>query len=206
MTQYFFVDESGDAGLAGQIGSSSHFVVVMVQLPERTKVNPLVELRDSLNLSPHFEFKFHQSKPWQKERFFNELLNFPFRIRAAIVDKSQADFHPQEISPRQLIIDLIVGLTMRADELDVSNDILIVDGATPTFCRDLRVSFTEQCRQKKRIRPFKNIVGANSKIEDGLQIADMVAGAIRLHSIGALDGYFHTLLPKIVDLWHFPEK
>lgn len=52
MTQYFFTDESGDAGLEGQASSSSHFVIAMIQLPERVSLTPLVNLRKALNLSP----------------------------------------------------------------------------------------------------------------------------------------------------------
>src|SRR4030066_17243 len=118
MTQYFYVDESGDAGLEGQASSSSHFVMAMTQLPERARLKPIVDLRKTLRVSPN-------------------------------------------------------------------NEKLVIDGATPAFCRDLRVQFTERCKREERIRPFKNIIGANSKSEDGLQLADMVAGAIRLHAIGS---------------------
>jgi hypothetical protein len=57
MTQYFFVDESGDPGLEGEPGSSSHFVIAMVQLPERRPLYPLARVRKTLGLSPTFEFK-----------------------------------------------------------------------------------------------------------------------------------------------------
>jgi len=99
---------------------------------------------------------------------------------------------------------LIIRLTLRASELDISNEILIVDGATPTFCRDLRVQFTERCKREGRIRPFKNIIGANSKSEDGLQLADMVAGTIRLHAMGSSSEHYQVIFPRIVDLWQFP--
>lgn len=204
MTQYFFVDESGDAGLEGQASSSSHFVVAMVQLPERTRLKPLVELRSALHVSPNFEFKFHQSKPLQRGSFFRGILKTSFRVRAVVVDKSRIGLSFQNMSPRNLTIELIVGLTMRADELDISNEILIIDGATPAFCRDLRVSLTERHRREERVRPFKNIIGANSKNEDGLQLADMIAGAIRLHAIGLSSEHFQVISPRIVDLWQFP--
>lgn len=203
MTQYFYVDESGDAGLEGQASSSSHFVMAMVQLPERAPLKPLVDLRNAFHVSPNFEFKYHQSKPLQKNRFFHDVLKSPFRVRAVVLDKARVGLsfnHP----PRELTIELIVGLTMRADELDISNEILIVDGATPAFCRDLRVAFTKRCRSEERIRPFKNIIGADSKNEDGLQLADMIAGAIRLHATGLSSGHFQVVSPRIVDLWQVP--
>jgi hypothetical protein len=102
------------------------------------------------------------------------------------------------------VSELIVRLTLRASELDIANEILIVDGATPTFCRDLRVRFTERCKQETRVRPFKKIIGGNSKNEDGLQVADMIAGALRLYAMGTSSEHFGIVSPRIVDLWNLP--
>ncbi|MEN9563238.1 MAG: hypothetical protein RIR73_1482 [Chloroflexota bacterium] len=199
--QYFFIDESGDAGLDGQASSSSHFVMAMAQLPERTPIEPLVELRKALNVSSTFEFKYHNTKPSQKDRFFQEVLGIPFRVRAVIFDKAMAGSSYNSLSPYELTIELIVGVTMRASELDISNEVLVIDGATPAFCRDLRIEFTKRTKLENRIRPFKNIIGADSKHEDGLQLADMIAGALRVHASNANSQHFRMILPRIVDLW-----
>jgi hypothetical protein len=160
MTQYFFVDESGDAGLEGQASSSSHFVMAMVQFPERAPLNPLVDLRKALNVSSKFEFKYHKSTSMQKDRFFQDVTKIPFRVRVVVLDKERVGLRFSDLSPVALTIELIIGMTMRASELDISNEILIVDGATPAFCRDLRVEFTKRSRNEERIRPFKNIIGS----------------------------------------------
>lgn len=204
MTQYFFADESGDAGLGRQASSSSHFVVAMIQLPERTTLSPLVSLRQELNLSPYFEFKYHKTTNFQKDRFFAEIEEIPFRARIAILNKVKTGKLFENYSPPELVIELIIGLALRASELDISNDILIMDGATPSFRKNLRVRLSERCKQEDRIRPFKNIIGANSKNEDGLQLADMIAGAIRVHAIGSASQHFHLISPFIVDLWNVP--
>jgi len=202
--QYFFVDESGDAGLEGQASSSSHFVLAMVQLPERAPLKPLVELRKVLHVQPNFEFKYHQSKPLQKDRFFREVLAVDFRVRAVIVDKARLGSKFNDLSPQALTMELIIGLTMHASELDIANEILIIDGATPSFCRNLRIQFSERSKRDERIRPFKNIIGGDSKREDGLQLADMIAGAIRIHAVGVSSNYFNTISSRIVDLWGLP--
>ena len=202
--QYFFVDESGDAGLEGQASSSSHFVVSMVQLPERALLKPLVELRKALHVPPNFEFKYHQSKPLQKDRFFREVLAVDFRVRAVIVDKARLGSKFNDLHPQALTMELIIGLTMHASELDIANEILIIDGATPSFCRNLRIQFSERSKREERIRPFKNIIGGDSKREDGLQLADMIAGAIRVHAIGISSDHFNTISSRIVDLWNLP--
>jgi Protein of unknown function (DUF3800) len=201
MTQYFFVDESGDPGLEGWAGSSSHFVVAMVQLPDRTPLHPLIRVRKALGLAPTFEFKYYSTAAAPKERFFWEVLSIPFRVRAVIVDKQQLPFNWRNLSPKELMTQLLIHLTFRASELDIANEILIIDGATPAFCRNLRVQFTDQCKRQRRIRPFKNIVGANSRNEDGLQLADMIAGAIRLHGMDIDSEHYFCISARIVDLW-----
>lgn len=204
MTQYFYVDESGDAGLEGLPSSSSHFVLAMVQLPERAPLKPLVDLRKALNVSSNFEFKYHKSTFEQKDLFFQRILKIPFRIRAAVVDKSRLRMPFKNLPPQQLTIELIIRLTLRSSELDIANEVLIIDGATSAFCRGLRVQFSERCKREERIRPFKNIIGGNSRTEDGLQVADMVAGALRVHELGGSNEHLHVISPHIVDLWKLP--
>ena len=162
-----------------QASSSSHFVIAMVQLPDRAPIRPWVNLRKTLNLLHGFEFKYDKTTSAQKDRFFKDVSEIPFRVRAAVLEKLRVGLNLRTLSPRELTTELIIRLTLRASELEIANEVIIIDGASPTFCRHLRVRFTEVCRREKRIRPFKKIVGANSRHEDGLQMADIIAGAIR---------------------------
>ncbi len=204
MTQYFFVDESGDPGLEGQASSSSHFVITMVQLPARVSLPPLVNLRKMLKVKAAFEFKYHTTTPLQKELFFREVLHTPFRVRAVALDKTRTGVPWRNLQPAELVTELIIRLTFRASELDIANEVLIIDGASSAFCQHLRVRFTERCKQEKRIRPYKNIIGANSRNEDGLQMADMMAGAIRLHAMNISSEHFYCIASRVVDLWKLP--
>jgi hypothetical protein len=204
MTQYFFIDESGDPGLEGQASSSSHFVITMVQLPARVSLRPLVNLRKALQVKTTFEFKYHTTTTTQKDLFFREVLHIPFRIRAVALNKVHVGIQWRNLQSPELVAELIIRLTFRASELDIANEVLIIDGATPAFCRHLRVRFTERCKQEKRIRPFKNIIGANARNEDSLQMADMMAGAIRLHAMNICSEHFYYISSRIVDLWELP--
>ena len=56
MTQYHFLDDSGDPGLEGKSGSSSHFILAMVQLPQRA---PLAELESVRRM---FHYRMFASK------------------------------------------------------------------------------------------------------------------------------------------------
>jgi hypothetical protein len=71
VTQYHFLDDSGDPGLEGQASSSSHFTLAMVQLPERVPLSELARVRQILHLKPNFEFKYHKTTSEQKRIFFH---------------------------------------------------------------------------------------------------------------------------------------
>jgi hypothetical protein len=132
------------------------------------------------------------------------VLSIQFQVRAVVVNKEQLGLSWRILSPHELTTELMTQLTFHASELDIANQVLIIDGATPAFCRYLRVQFTERCKEQKRIRPFKNIIGANSRNEDGLQMTDMIAGAIRLYAMGVSSEHFYCISSRIVDLWELP--
>lgn len=86
MTQYFYVDESGDAGLKNK--GSAYYVVAMAQLPNREPVTQLAALRKDLKLSPSFEFHFYKMNSRQKNEFFEAIRPLSFRVRVAMLIKS----------------------------------------------------------------------------------------------------------------------
>ena len=57
-----------------------------------------------------------------------------------------------------------------------------------------------------RVSPFAKIVGGRSQGEDGLQLADMIAGAIRQHATGESSPSYQAISSKIVDLWNVSEE
>jgi len=204
LTQYHNLDDSGDPGLNGSEGSSSHFALAMVQLAEHAPLSQLATVRQALHLSPLFEFKSYKTTPIQKDVFFKAIEAIHFRVRAVVIDKSGLEEHFTEMSGQDFTVEFISRLTLRASELDIANDVLIIDGATPVLCRALRVRLSAECRQRHRVRPFKKIVGGRSASEDGLQLADMIAGAVRQHVMQVENDYYETFANKVADLWEVP--
>lgn len=200
MTQYFFVDESGDAGLNNSKGST-YYVIAMAQLSNREPVTELMALRKELNLSPNFEFHFYKMNSKQKDEFFQAIRPLSFRVRAAALIKSHIPLEFRALGSVELATQLLVNLTLRASPLDIANDILVLDDAPDSFVQSLRIHFTQAYKRVKRDRPFKKIVSSKSKNDDGLQIADMIAGAVRKFVLEDDAAYFQTLSPKVVDLW-----
>lgn len=201
MTQYHFLDESGDPGFNDSESSSRHFVLAMVQMPVRMPLPELASVRQTLHLPPRFEFKYHKTKPRQKIIFFKTIQPLAFRVRAVVIDKSVVRNSFIGVKSQNFIVEFLAQLALRAPTLDLASDILIIDGATPSYPRALRIKLSRECRKLNRIRPFKQIVSADSDRDDGLQLADMIVGAIRRHSAGIETEFYEAFKNKVVDLW-----
>lgn len=106
------------------------------------------------------------------------------------------------MNSKELAMNILINLTLRASPLDIANDVLVLDSAPDNFVQSLRIHFTQAYKQAERDRPFKKIVSSNSKYDDGLQLADMLAGAVRQFVWENDPIYFQTFSDKVVDLWN----
>jgi hypothetical protein len=200
MTQYFFVDESGDPG-PDLSKNSPYYVVAMVQVPNRDPMIELAKLRQELRLAPGFEFHFYRANARQKELFFQAVQPFLFRVRAVALRKANMSPEFRGLTSLELEMELITRLTLRASALEIANDILVLDSAPDRFLKSLRIHFTQAYRQEQRERPFKKIISSDSKHDDGLQLADMIAGAIRLSTWENDPTYYRMFAKKVAELW-----
>ncbi|MEW5940182.1 MAG: DUF3800 domain-containing protein [Chloroflexota bacterium] len=200
MTQYFYVDESGEPGLHSHRGSP-YFVMAMVQMPNWEPISELAALREELHLAPSFEFHYVKMAAKQKQLFYRALPPVFFRVRAAVLLKDDLPDQYRNLNGFDLTIELLTRLTLRASPLDIGNDILVIDGATDALRSVLRIRLSQECKPIKRVRPFKKIATASSHREDGLQLADMVAGAIRERAVNHDASYYQAFAKKVVDLW-----
>lgn len=88
-----FVDESGDAGLKLDRGSSRLFVVAMVTFAGAEEARHcegrIDALRSELSLPPLFEFHFSHNSRRVRAAFLNAVRPCAFRIHAFAVDKAR---------------------------------------------------------------------------------------------------------------------
>ena len=200
MTQYCYVDESGEPGLQ-RVTSSRYFVLAMVQMPNWEPIDELASLRRQLHLLPSLELHYTKMSSSQRQEFYEAVSPVLFRVRAAVILKDEAPRRYRGLSSVELIIELLTCLTLRASPLDIGNDILVIDGATDALRSALRIRLAEEYRKIRRVRPFKKIVTAISRKEDGLQLADMAACAIREMVWENRPTHYATFAGKVVDLW-----
>lgn len=201
MTQYHHVDESGDPGLSSKKKGSTYFVFAMVQLPSRDGISQFADLRRELHLPVGFEFHYKKMSARQKTCFFDAISKLPYRARAIYLDKDSCSVPIRSLNGLDLTVEMITRLVLRASPLDIAEDILVLDAAPPLMRKKLRIRLTEECQRIDRVRPFKKIVSAASSSEEGLQLADMLAGAIRQHIMHENNIYFATFENRVVDLY-----
>ena len=73
MTQYHYLDESGDPGMAGLESSSRYFAIALVQVVDNASLTELSAVRQKFHFPNTFEFKYHGTRLAIKESFFASL-------------------------------------------------------------------------------------------------------------------------------------
>lgn len=187
-------------------GSSGYLALAIVQMAEREPRPELAKVRRIFHLPSGFEFKYQHTTPEQRTAFFEAIAPVPFRVRAVVVAKPAFEAPFRTMDGLHLSAELACRLILRASELDIAKDVLVIDGAVPLLRRTLRLRLSTECRMVGRVRPFRKIIGGDSRREDGLQLADMIVGAVRRHVLGAGSRYYHTFTAKVVDLWEVLER
>jgi hypothetical protein len=199
MPQYHFLDESGDPGQR----SGNYFALALVQVAVHQPIVEIANVRRDLNLAGTFEFKYHKATKAQREVFFRSIQSLSFRVRATVIDKNRVPLELR-LQGHPFIVEWTTRLILRATDLDMANDTLVMDGAVPSLRRALRIRLSDECRRLKRERPFAKIITADSRRDDGLQLADMIVGAVRQYVIEDEQHFYTTFANKVADLWRAP--
>lgn len=177
-----FVDDSGDPGFKLGKGSSDYFVIALVifddDLAAESTALKIKQYRRGVGFSDHSEFKFNKSKPEIKEGFLNCINQEEFRVRALVVPKKDI-YSPELRSNRNSFYSYIIKLVLQHSKGTIENAKIKIDGSGD---RIFRKSFTAYLRKElnhgdKHV--VKNCKLVESKNNVLIQMADMVAGAIR---------------------------
>ena len=205
-TVYAFMDESGDAGGNVRKGASSHFVLALVETTEPEHLREeLRRLRIALGLPASFEFRYHDTrKIAMRAAFFVLLHSLDVRVRAAVVDKSKLPEEAWRWGEQEMYEYALGELVKHSSVDELSEAILVIDGERKQrFVQKLRQYLSQIGREQRRGRIFKAIVLKESKREDGLQFADMVAGVLAErteHGESTFDDYVDSKLKVMLQL------
>lgn len=178
---YVFVDESGDAGLNIAKGSSKLFVVACCVFSQPKDVEEAAEkirsLRSELKWHQKEEFKFSKTRLPVQLQFLELARTFDFFVRSIVIDKSSfsADYlRPDKNSFYNFAIQQVL-----ADSIGtISNAKLLIDGKAPReYVSATKKYFNSQLKSGEML--IDKLKFVDSKGDQLIQLADMVAGAIR---------------------------
>ncbi|MBI2315294.1 DUF3800 domain-containing protein [Candidatus Daviesbacteria bacterium] len=151
------------------------------------------------------EFKFFKSRRQIRESFLHAVNKFNFTIRAIVVDKSLVK-SPELKNNKNSFYSYIIKLVLEHSNNSILDAKIRIDGSGDrTFRKSFLTYLRKQLNSKQKI-VMKNCKMVDSKSDELIQMADMVAGSIRrFYDLKKDDGKIYKAIIKkhIVDEWPF---
>ncbi|HVI21765.1 MAG TPA: DUF3800 domain-containing protein [Bacillus sp. (in: firmicutes)] len=196
-----FIDDSGDPGLGSE--SSPVFVIALVifddtLVAEETAL-AIKKLRRKLHFPDDVEFKFHKSRLPIKRRFLETVVHYPFRIRAIVVekDKIRPKFNGTD---KETFFNHIVLTVLQQTKGTVRHAKLRFDKRGERRIRNELRAYLSQALDNKVKNIFTDLKFVDSKRDNLVQLADMVAGAIAAYYKGHNTGLFSLIKKRVEDI------
>ena len=205
---FVFIDDSGDAGFKLYKGSSKHFVIACVvfddDLDAEETALKIKRLRRSLKWRDNHEFKFNKMNKEFRLSFLKEIQGCKFRVRAIVVDKA-AIRSPELRTNKNKFYNYMIKEVLSKSVGSITNARIRLDGHEDRiYKKEAAAYFRKQVNLKGSI--IKNMRFVNSKGDNLIQLADMVAGSIlRTTQPDKTDSklYLDVIKKRVEDIWYF---
>ncbi len=179
-----FVDESGDAGLKIESGSSPFFVVTTLVFLDHEAAQrcdeEITKLRARLNCSAKKEFHFNKDSDRIKDAFFEAIELFDFWYSAVVLNK--AGLTSPGFSYKDSLYKYTVSLAFQNIFEDLNDAIVVFDRCggrefTNQLRNYLRRAMNRKAGQADHGK-IKKVKDGHSHTDNLLQLADMICGAV----------------------------
>jgi Protein of unknown function (DUF3800) len=200
-----FLDESGDAGFKFDRGSSTHFVIALVifddPLDAEETALAIKRLRQQLRKHEKFEFKFNKTDEYLRLQFLEAVRDYKFRVRVMLVDKRKL-YSDALKGSKDKFYSYFVGQVLAHNHGQITGAKLRVDGSGD---REFKKAFTTYLRQKLGANVLAHCRFVDSKADNLIQLADMIAGSVfrANHTVNADASFYERIRHKVEDLWRF---
>jgi len=134
--------------------------------------NTIEKLRERLGVKP--EFKFSKCSNDIRTQFFAFLSDHQFKVRAIVVEKARI-FSPHLRSEPEHFYNFFLQNLMRHNEDAIRNASIKIDGSGDRKFKEALFAYLRKQLTAGTIRKLKF---ANSRNDNLIQLADMMAGAI----------------------------
>jgi hypothetical protein len=205
--KYLFLDWSGDVGFKFGRGSSEYLVLALASSTDYGRVRKnLASLRKELGLSPLFEFHYRQTPPRLGEVFFDALIGLPFSAEILVAYKLSLSPSFVRMKEAEIYGHFVSDLILRVDQTIIEQALLLVDAqrSDMVLVRGIRVAVSHALEEAEVVYGLRKVKARPAKEEDGIQIADMIAGAIVDRLRGKRD--YLAELEKHLRVWHYEPK
>ena len=204
MRRYLFLDWSGDVGFKFGRGSSEYLVPALVFISDynRIRVN-LQNLRRRLGLPLHFEFHYNQTHPRLRAAFFSELATLPFQAGVLVIHKPSLPFTVTRMREQERLGFFVADLTLRIESDWFEKSLLVVDGQRKdtALTQGLRTAIGQALERAGRPHRLHRVRARPARSEDGLQIADMIAGTV-VSRLRGRKNYLDQIKDR-VSVWYY---
>lgn len=203
-----YIDDSGDAGFKFDSGSSSHLVMAAVVFKDLSQMSVLKDAFEHCRSETGHktEFKFAKTKDRTKDSFFESISDVEFKARVLVIRKELiwARKYRQNAS---MLKNLAIHQLLDHGFGTIHDAKVFIDGQdTKAF------GIPDSHYVMNSVTPgtIREVKFADSKSTIGVQLADMVAGAVnarvRTHK-KQVSKHFDVLWPRMIQpegtLWHF---
>jgi len=186
---YGFVDWSGDTGFKFSLGSSTHFILSLVSSDNYPELQlQLTNLKTKLSLPNAFEFHFTRNSKTIRTAFFTTVPHLSWEGALLLVDKRELPYQFKKMSmPKFCGFFLGYLLTCMPLHLVTVKRLLIDEKSKNSFLvREMRLA-TSTALSARGLRRLPKVSGKPAHLSDGIQIADMLAGALKERERGGLN-------------------
>lgn len=175
-----FIDESGDSGMKGKRGSSSHFVITAVCFSEAAAATAcdraISRLRQQCFRNERTEFHFNTCSHRNRELFLRSVADHDFRYWALILNKRL--LQGQGLSQRYVFYDYASKLLLEMGGSYLQDAVICLDkSGNRDFYHHLQKLLRDSLNSsaKQGVRRIKSEPSHSNNL---LQLADMVCGAV----------------------------
>jgi hypothetical protein len=196
-----FIDDSGDPGLGTR--SSPVFVIALVifddNLVAEETALAIKKLRRELKFPDTVEFKFHKSRLPIKRKFIETVARYPFRVRAIVVEKTKIRAKGRG-ADKETFFNHIVMTVLKQTNGTVRNAKLRFDKRGERRMRnELRTYLSRELDNKVK-NIFTDLKFVDSKKDNLVQLADMIAGCIAAYYKGSNKEFLSVMMKRIEDV------
>ncbi|MBU6231838.1 DUF3800 domain-containing protein [Patescibacteria group bacterium] len=175
-----FIDESGDPGLKLADGASKFFTIALIAFEENDDAlacdKRIGLLRTELDLPEGFEFHFKENSDRVREAFFRAVLPYNFFYYGIVINK--AALYSEGFKYKESFYKYASNLLFENAKEKLSKPIVVIDeSGRKLFKYQLATYLKKKINTKDKVC-IKKVKMQDSKSNNLLQLADMVAGAV----------------------------